>query len=334
MGLCRSPEGAAGFVLDCEERDLPAGGGPQVFVPIAKTRLRVLKVVGGLSAVKGDLKDSTMLEQLVAKLRAGEGDSVGGPATPAKNASAAAGVSAGASAVAGEGARDPMADLLGVVKGASKSKTGPARGDQEKTLEKAKGFPRGTCVSVTMPMSPKPEEAHTKQLVVYENRPGAVFVQCQDLPWFLHYMYEEIQGKRVPEPIDDDGADDALDEKRPWTTRWCPSGAWTVEVKGGPLAGRKWASKIQDLTAEKWATGAALTDVTTPFQNATRGQQKEVLLISVLGGRGPESHSAGNGAVMSQWSAGWRAPQQRRADRYNGLMRVDCFGVCAAAAAR
>ena len=127
-------------------------------------------------------------------------------------------------------------------------------------------------------MSPKPEGADTKQLVVYENKQGVLFVECQDLTWLLHYMYEENQGKRVPEPIDDDGADDALDEKRPWTARWCPSGMWTVEVKGGPLAGRKWASKIQDLTAEKWATGAALTDVTTPFQKATRGQLKDVLL--------------------------------------------------------
>ncbi len=61
--------------------------------------------------------------------------------------------------------------------------------------------------------------------------------------------------------------------------------------------------------------------------------------------------------MTSQWSAGWRepqradarrnsgaltrataaarrrAPQQRRADRYNGLMRVDGFSVCAAAGA-
>ncbi len=86
-------------------------------------------------------------------------------------------------------------------------------------------------------MSPKPEEADTKQLVVYENKQGVLFVQCQILPWLLHYMYEEMQGKRVPEPIDDDGADDALDEKRPWTRRWCPSGMWTAEVKGGPIAG-------------------------------------------------------------------------------------------------
>ena len=127
-------------------------------------------------------------------------------------------------------------------------------------------------------MSPKPEEADTKQLVVYENTQGVLFVECQDLPWLLHYMYEESQGKRVPEPIDDDGADDALDEKRPWTTRWRPSGMWAAEVKGGPHAGRTWASRIQDLTAEKWATGSALTNVTTPFQKATRGQRKEVLL--------------------------------------------------------
>ncbi len=129
-----------------------------------------------------------------------------------------------------------------------------------------------------MPMSPKPEEAERKELYVYQNKQGVLYVQCDELPWLLHYMYEELQGKRVPEPIDDDGADDVLDEERPWTTRWCPSGMWTVEVTGGPLAGRKWASKIQDLTTEKWAAGAALTNATTPFDQATRGQQKEVLL--------------------------------------------------------
>eukprot|EP00959_Pyramimonas_sp_CCMP1952_P377586 7908906-Pyramimonas_sp.AAC.1 len=37
---------------------------------------------------------------------------------------------------------------------------------------------------------------------------------------------------------------------------------------------------------------------------------------------------------MSRRSARWRAPQQRRADSCNGLTRVDCLGVCAAAAAR
>ena len=97
-----------------------------------------IKVIGGQSAVKGDLKASTLLDQLVAKLRAGEGDNAGGPATPAKYASAAAGVSAIAAAVAGEGARDPMAALLGVIQGASKSKKGPARGDPEKSEEKPK----------------------------------------------------------------------------------------------------------------------------------------------------------------------------------------------------
>ena len=108
-GLCRSHEGAAGVVLECEERDLGGLGGPRVFVPISRNRLWVLKVVGGQSAVKGDLKASTLLDELVAKLRAGQGDTVDGPATPVKDASAAAGVSPGASAAAGEGARDPMA---------------------------------------------------------------------------------------------------------------------------------------------------------------------------------------------------------------------------------
>ena len=280
-GLCRSHEGAAGFALDCEERLLCAGGGvrPQVFVPIGKHRLWVLKVVGGLSAVKGALNATTMLEQLVAKLRAGEGDNLGGPGTPAKDAPAAAGASAGASAAAEEGARDPMANLLGAVQGASKvKKKRPSRGDHETTPEKPRGFPRGTLARVTVPMSPKPDEADTKHVVVYENKQGVLFVQCEDLPWLLHFLYEENEGHSVPDPTEEESPDDALDEKRPWTTRWCPSGMWTVKVTGGPLAGREWASRIQDLNAEKWSTGAALTDVTTPLDKATRGQQKGVLL--------------------------------------------------------
>ena len=171
---------------------------------------------------------------------------------------------------------DPMAELLGAVKGASKVKTVAARGQEEKTPEKPKAFARGTLCRVTVPMSPKPDEADTKQLVVYENKQGVLHVKCQDLPWLMHYLYEETQGKSVPEPNDDD--DDALDENRPWTTRWCPSGVWTVDVKKGPLAGRQWASRMQDLNEDKWATGSALAGVTTPLKKSTRAQQKQVLL--------------------------------------------------------
>ena len=277
-GMCRTHEGAAGFALECEERDVSVGGGGslEAFVPVGKHRLWVLKVVGGHGAVKGALNETTLLEQLHAKLRAGEGDNVCDKGTPAKTAPAAAGAPAGASAAAGEEARDPMADLLGTVKGAPKAKKVAARGQPEKTPEKSKGCPRGTLCRVTVPMSPDPDEADTKQVVVYENKQGILFVQSQDLPWLLQYLYEEVQGKSVPEPKDDD--DDALDEKRPWTTRWCPSGMWTVVVKGGPLAGKQWASKIQDLNDDKWSTGVALTEVTTPFKKSTRAEQKQVLL--------------------------------------------------------
>ena len=206
-------------------------------MPIANNRLWVLKMVGGLRAVKGDLKDSTILQQLVAKLRAGEGDDVDGPATPAKDASAAAGVSAGASGVAGEGTGDPMEALLGVVRGASNSKTRPARCDLVKTPENRKIFVRGTSVRVTVPMSPKPEEADTKQVVVYESKKGALFVHCQDLPWLLHYMYEEMQGKGAPKPVDDDGADDALDEKRPLDQEMVPF--WDVDSGGQGRTNRR-----------------------------------------------------------------------------------------------
>eukprot|EP00959_Pyramimonas_sp_CCMP1952_P139806 2925768-Pyramimonas_sp.AAC.1 len=79
-----------------------------------------------------------------------------------------------------------MADLLGTVKGASKA---------QKTPEKQKGFSRGTLCRVTMPMSPKPYEADTKEVMVYENKHGQLLAQSQDLPWLLHYLCEESQGK-------------------------------------------------------------------------------------------------------------------------------------------
>ena len=137
-GLCRTHEGAAGSALECEERDVSLGRGSntEVFVAVGKHRLWVLKVVGGLSAVKGALNATTMLEHLHGMLRAGQGDNAGGAGTPAKVAPAAAGVAAGASAAAEEGGKDPMSDLLGAVNGASKVKKVPARGQQEKAPEK------------------------------------------------------------------------------------------------------------------------------------------------------------------------------------------------------
>ena len=128
-GLCRSHEGAAGFALECEERYVSFGGEEslEAFVPVGKHRLCMLKVVRGLSAVKGALNETTMLEQVLGKLRVGEGGNVDEASTPVKNASAAAGVAAGSPAAAGEKGRDPMADLLGTVKGASKAKKVAAR---------------------------------------------------------------------------------------------------------------------------------------------------------------------------------------------------------------
>ncbi len=60
-GLCRSHDGAAGFVVDCEERQCSGKtGDSSLFVPVTRNRLWVLKVVGGLSAVKGDFKFSNI----------------------------------------------------------------------------------------------------------------------------------------------------------------------------------------------------------------------------------------------------------------------------------
>ncbi len=259
-GLCAGQDGAAGFALDCEHRKLDLlSDETYSFVPVSKQRLWVLKVVGGPSAVKGDFKFSNILNDVAAKLRSGEGECAMGILTPPKTVPAAAGAAA---------AEDPMGALVRA------SKTGVVA----KTPEKRKGFARGSCVKVTVPMSPKPEETQTKSIVVYQNKRGVLFFAGQDLPWLMRYMYDELEGKRVPEPVDDDGFEDDLDETRPWTARWCPSGTWTVEVTAGPLAGQKWASTVHGMTKEKWATGAALTNVTTPFDQASRGQQKEVLL--------------------------------------------------------
>ena len=275
-GLCPRQEGAVGFALHCEQRDLPDL--PAAFVPVAKNRMWVLKVVGGGTAVKGGLQATTLCNQVHAKLREGDGDVLLEHGTPRKEAPAAAGASPGGSAAAEAEAQDPMAALLGSVQGASKGqKQGPSRDDPLRTPQKRQGFPRRTVARVTVPMSPKPGEVDTKQVVVYENRAGVLCVHCEDLPWFLQYLHEETTGASVPEPGPEEESDDALDERHPWTTRWCPSGAWTVTVKGGPLACKTWSSRLQDLTAEKWARGAALSGVTTAFEKATRPEQKAVL---------------------------------------------------------
>ncbi len=124
-GVCRSHDGAAGFVVECEGRQCSGKtGGSSLFVPITRNRLWVLKMVGGLSAVKGDFKFVNILNEVVRKFNSGQGEDVSGPTTPAKQkAPAAAGVEAGCSVAAGKdrkGDADPMAALLGAIAPAGK----------------------------------------------------------------------------------------------------------------------------------------------------------------------------------------------------------------------
>ena len=48
--------------------------------------------------------------------------------------------------------------------------------------------------------------------------------------------------------------------------------------RGGGLEGRKWCSRVKDLTEEKWAVGASLVHVETPLQRASKEEKKAVLL--------------------------------------------------------
>eukprot|EP00959_Pyramimonas_sp_CCMP1952_P017688 375093-Pyramimonas_sp.AAC.1 len=61
-GLRRSHDGAIGFVLECEERLVETDGKrrEEIFAPVGKHRLRLLSVVGGISAVKGSLNAATI----------------------------------------------------------------------------------------------------------------------------------------------------------------------------------------------------------------------------------------------------------------------------------
>ena len=145
-----------------------------------------------------------------------------GTITPEEKARAAARGTAPACAP------DPMDEL-------TSSATTTAR-----TPPKAKGHPRRALVLLTVPMSPRPDEPATKELLVYESRHGALFVQAEDLPWLLHYLYEETQGGAIPELQEEPDAG-PLDDSRPWVTRWSPSGEWHVEVKGGPWRARNGA---------------------------------------------------------------------------------------------
>ena len=129
-----------------------------------------------------------------------------------------------------------------------------------------------------VPLSPSPGELERKQILVYENKQGALYVQGSELPWLLKYLHQEMQGASVPEPADAEKDEAGWDESRPWVARWCPSGAWTVKVMSGALSGKEWRSRIQDLSEDKWAKGAPLAGVEAPLQGSPRSQQKDVLL--------------------------------------------------------
>ena len=46
----------------------------------------------------------------------------------------------------------------------------------------------------------------------------------------------------------------------------------------GAMKGRKWCSRVEDLTEEKWAVGASLLHVEKPLQRASQEEKKAVLL--------------------------------------------------------
>ena len=284
-GLAAPSEGAAGFVLTCEERDVGDRQDSR-FVAVGKNRMWVMKVVGGPACVKGNLHGTKVLEDLHKALQDGEGTVLSGALSPEKGSSAGAAAGAAAAAAANAAAAaarttdDPM-DALKVAKKGKKS-------EHPTTPPKSKGHPRGTIVQVCMPMTPKPGDQETIQVTLYQNKQGVVHVRADALPWILRYMYDETQGARVPEPPGDD--ENFYDDDRPWSTRWCPSGAWIVEMRGGPLAGRIWASRLMDFTEQKWTAGAALLNQSTPWESATREEKKDVLL-AYLEHRVAEAHA-------------------------------------------
>ena len=262
-GMLRVHDGAVGFALVCEEREVAVGQGAAAhaaFVPMGKNRFWVLKTVGGAGAVKGDLQHANLLESLHADLREGRGERLASLPSPEKEK-----VRRAVARVSEADARpDPMLEL-------TTSLATPAR-----TPKKVKGHPRGSLVSLCVAKSPRPDEAETQKLLVYESRHGALFVHAEALPWILHYLYEETQGAAIPEPTDAD--EGPLDDDRPWVTRWCPTGAWHVEIKAGALKGRKWCSRVADLTEAKWAAGASVLSLQTPLQVASPAEKKDVLL--------------------------------------------------------
>ena len=216
----------------------------------------------------------------------GEGAVLSGALSPVKGSSAgaAAGAAAAAAANAAAAAARTTDDPMNALKVAKKGK----KSEHPTTPPKSKGHPRGTIVQVKMPMTPKPGDQEAIEVTLYENKQGILHVRADALPWVLRYMYDETQGARVPEPPGDD--EKSYDDDRPWSTRWCPSGAWIVEMRGGPLAGRIWASRLVDLTEQKWTAGAALLNQSTPWESATREEKKDVLL-AYLEHRVAEAHA-------------------------------------------
>ena len=234
------------------------------FVPVLVNDFWMLKVVGGLDALKGSLKDSEIVDTIKNKLLSLDASSH----APA------------AGEAAGEGEADPMSSLDRTDgAGGPKAKPKPAQ-KRAKRHRSAWNEPQ----RIGVPLRPQdPPDGHHITAMLSGNPKGGqkLFIAADDLPWLCEYMLGELHGAGVPEPRDPDaeGEDAAAAASDGVAMRWCPSGMWRACPTRGPLQGREFQSRLNEMTKQKYDAGAALLPTEKPFHAADHSTKRQVLML-------------------------------------------------------
>ena len=257
-----------------ETKSVLTDTGDAQFVKLDKNAKWVLKVVGGASAVKGELRESTVIEDLRKKVDTAtlECDNVETPSKAARVPAAA-------------GTREPSSHIKEKAKPDRMAKIACLSEHEEGRVKRAKRNPRpcDQVVCVEMPKCPSDPTGEKVQVRVLPLRFNSQWIHTADIPWLMNYMRWEVLGGNIPDPAATeaappavaDGAPDGSTVAEPFRTRWGFRGEWECRIQTGTLAGHVIKSRVSEMTPEKWARVQALGLCAGPWETASDAEKKE-----------------------------------------------------------
>ena len=276
-GHCNKPH-----VLDT--MDVQLASGVKSFARIHKNEVWLLKCCAGVSAQRGALKRSKIVEDLRQRL--------------CETTSA---VAEGEVAVAAEGV-DPMDGLCDPMHALDDPAQPPAS-------KRCKYSPKRTAnriVEMDMPVSPPTTSAAavaakgggsgsgsgaadgngggppaTRRVSVLARSTNQLWLAVADIDWLVHYMAQEVACGGVPleEPMPAVAGNCEVDDVR---IRWdFGKKAWVAEFTGGLLVGQKFTSNVSNMSEEKWVM--VQSQIGCNLAEASFEQRKEGTRLYLMG---------------------------------------------------